>query len=130
MIDLLNEDEEYAKDLIKRIPKMCSADGFNLTKFISNNRLVLMSIPENNRREGVKDTDLVQEEFPTERALGVHWNVKKDQLCFKLNIKPTNLTRKGMLSTLNLFSDSLSLESPFILRSRKILQDLCQEGLQ
>ena len=47
---------------------MCSAGGFNLTKFISNNNLVLMSIPENHRREGVKDAGLVNEELPTERS--------------------------------------------------------------
>ena len=78
-------------------------------KFISNNKLVLMSIPKNHRREGVKDADLVKEELPTERALGVHWNVEKDQLCFKLYLKSGNITRRGMLSTLNLFYDSLGL---------------------
>ena len=66
--DLLKsvEDEEYAKNLIRRIRKMCSADGFSLTKFISNNKLALMSIPENHRRGSVKDADLVNEELPTE----------------------------------------------------------------
>ena len=38
-------------------------------KFISNNKLVQMSFPENHRREGVKDANLVNEELPTERAL-------------------------------------------------------------
>ena len=33
---------------------MCSTSGINLTKSISNNRLVLMTIPENHRIEGVK----------------------------------------------------------------------------
>ena len=74
--DLLKsvEEEKYAKDLIRRIQKIGSVSGFNLTKFISNNKLVLMSIPENHRREGVKDADLVNEELPTERVLGVHWD--------------------------------------------------------
>ena len=89
-----------------------------------------MSIPENHRREDVKDADLVNEELPTERALGVHWNVEKDQLCFKLNLKAGNITRRGMLSILSLFYDPLGLASPFIFRARKILQDPCQEGLQ
>ena len=31
-----------------------------------------MSIPDIHRREGVKDIDLVKEEIPTERALGVY----------------------------------------------------------
>ena len=109
---------------------MCSARGFNLMKFISNDKLVLMSILENHRREGAKDAGLVNEELPIERALGVYWNVEKDQLRFKLNLKARNITRRGMLSTLTSFYDPLGLASPFILRGRKILQDLCQEGLQ
>ena len=91
------EDEEYAKDLIRRIRKMCSASGFNLAKFISNNKLVLMSIPENHRREGVKDDDLVNEDLPTERALVVNRDVEKDELCFEVNLKANNITRRGML---------------------------------
>ena len=57
---------------------MCTADSFNLTKIICNRKNVLMSIPDIRRREGVKDTDLVMEELPTERALRVYWNVEKD----------------------------------------------------
>ena len=58
--DLLKstEDEKYAKYLIRRIQKTCSADGPNKTKFISNNKLVLMSLPEDHRRDGVKDADM------------------------------------------------------------------------
>ena len=90
--DLLKSvEDEYTKDLIRRIQKICSAGGFNFTKFISNNILVLMSIPENHRREDVKDADLVNEKLPTERALGVHWNVEKDQLCFILNLEAWNI---------------------------------------
>ena len=65
--DLLKlvEDEKYSKDLIRRIQKMCNVNGFKLTKFISNNKLVLMSIPENHRSDVVKDADLVNEELPT-----------------------------------------------------------------
>ena len=42
--DLLKsvEDEGYAEYLIRKIQNMCSAGGFNLTKSISNNELVLM----------------------------------------------------------------------------------------
>ena len=82
---------------------MCSVSGFNLKKFISNNKLVLMSIPDNHRREGVKDADLVNEKLPAERALAVNWDVEKDQLCFKLNLKAGNITRRAMLSTLGSF---------------------------
>ena len=57
--DLLKsvESEEYAIDLIKRIKDMCTADGFNLRKFVCNRKNVLMSIPDFHRRKAVKDTD-------------------------------------------------------------------------
>ena len=45
------EDEEYARDLIRIIQKMYSANGCNLTKFISNSKLVLMGIPETTEKK-------------------------------------------------------------------------------
>ena len=77
--DLLKsvKSKEYAVDLIKRVKEMWAAGGFNLTKFICNRKNVLMSLPDIDRREDVMDTDLVKEEQPTERALGVYWKVKK-----------------------------------------------------
>ena len=46
--DLLNsvEDEKYVKDLIRRIQKMFSVSRFNLTKFISNNKLAFQKTTE------------------------------------------------------------------------------------
>ena len=97
------KSEEYAVDLIKRVKEICAAGGFNLTKFICNRKNVLMGIRDIHRREGVKDTDLVKEELPTERALGVYLNVEKDALCFKVNLKEKPRNPSGMLSMLNSF---------------------------
>ena len=96
--DLLKsvKTEKYAVDLIKRVKEMCAAGGFNLTKFICNRKNVLMSIPDIHRREGVKDADLVKEDLPTERALRVYWNVEKDTLCFKVNLKKKPRNRRGI----------------------------------
>ena len=72
--DLLKsvKSEVYAVDLIKRVKEMCAAGGFDLTKFICNRKNVLVSIHHIDRREGVKETDLVKKKLPTERALGVY----------------------------------------------------------
>ena len=80
-------------------------------------------------REFVKYADLAMEKLPIERAFRVHWSVSKFQLCFKLNLKAGNITRRVMLSTLSSSHDPLGLASSFVLRGRKILQDLSQEGL-
>ena len=81
------ESEGYAVDLIKRVKKMFTASSFNLKKFICNRNNVLMSTPVIHRTKGVKDTDLVERELLTKRDLGVNWDVEKDALCFKMNLK-------------------------------------------
>ena len=46
--DLLKsvKDLDTAKTLVKNVINMCKSGGFNLTKFISNSRELLTSIPE------------------------------------------------------------------------------------
>ena len=44
---------------------------FYLTKLSCYSKNVLMTIPDIQRREGLKDTDLILEELNTERPLGV-----------------------------------------------------------
>ena len=49
---------------------MCASGGFKLTKFLSNSKQVLQPIDEADRRQGVKDKDLI-DDLPAEQALGV-----------------------------------------------------------
>ena len=50
---------------------MCAAGGFKLTKFVSNDREVIASIPKEERAHGIKNIDLDQSRLPIERALGI-----------------------------------------------------------
>ena len=63
---------------------MC-ASGFRLTKFLCNSKKVLQSIPEDDRRAGVKDKDLVGK-LPSENTLGVHWKTETDTFEFRINL--------------------------------------------
>ena len=72
--------------------------GFKLTKFISNSREVLTTIPQERHHQKIKDQDLSIGDLPVERALGVHWNIENDHLGFKVNLKDKPLTRRGLLS--------------------------------
>ena len=128
--DLLKSvaQEEQAIQLIKNVKVMCLSGGFKLTKFLSNNKRVLQSIPEKDRRKGVKDKDLVGD-LPSEQALGVLWNTETDNFGFKVTLKQKPMTRRGLLSIISSVYDPLGLAAPFLLQGKSINQELCRANL-
>ena len=50
---------EAASKLVNDVRQMSKAGGIHLTKFISNGKEVLTTIPEEDRRQGVKNQDLI-----------------------------------------------------------------------
>ena len=61
-----------------------------------------------------------------DRALGVCWRVQEDQLSFQVQGMEQPLTKRGVLSMLSSVYDPLGLASPFVLRARRIIQNLCR----
>ena len=132
----------YVDDCLKSLPssseavrhvgnlrELMSRGGFNLTKWISNDRKVLESIPLHDRAKNVKELDLTKDVLPVERALGVSWSVENDKFFFKTNIKKQQCTRRGILSVVSSIYDQLGMAVPFILPAKVLLQDLCRRGL-
>ncbi|XP_013408934.1 uncharacterized protein LOC106172673 [Lingula anatina] len=110
---------------VKFIPQLCElleSGGFKLTKWMSNKHEVLESIPVQERAKGV-EVNLSQQALPTERALGVYWNVEEDVFCYKIALKEKPLTRRGILSMVSSIFDPLGFASPYILQAKKILQE-------
>ena len=91
------DTEGNATIQIDRLRHVCAKGGFRLTKFISNSRSVIESIPENERSKDVKTLDLNYDDLPIERALGVQWCVESDTFNFRITIKDKPLTRRGIL---------------------------------
>ena len=117
-----------AKQLVKDVISMCGSGGFNLTKFVSNSKELLQSIPEQQRRQGTKDKDL-SGDLPTDKALGICWNVADDTFSFKIRLDRTSLTKRTMLSMISSIYDPLGFAAPFVLEGRRILQGLCNQNL-
>ena len=114
--DLLKSmrDLESAKQLVKNVISMCKSGGFHLTKFISNNKELLLSIPEHQRRLGMKNQDLCGD-LPNEKALGICWNLKDDTFLFKLKVDTRTLTKRVMLSMISSIYNPLGFAAPIIL---------------
>ena len=84
----------YVDDVLKSVPntdqaiplasdlmKLLREGGFRLTKFASNSRELLASIPPASKANPKLDLDLDQ--LPLERALGVYWDAQSDTFKFK-----------------------------------------------
>ena len=63
--------ETQAITLRKDLTALCAKGGFCLTKWTSNSRRLLASVPDNERANELRDLDLTNDALPVERALGV-----------------------------------------------------------
>ena len=118
-----------AVKLVGELRELLSRGGFRLTKWISNSKKVMDSVPESEKVPSVKNLDLSENVTLTERALGVQWNVHTDTFSFKIVDKKKPATRRGILSVICSVYDPLGFVSPCILPAKAIQQDLCLKGL-
>ena len=72
--------------------------------------------------------NIITENLPLTRTLGMQWCVETD--CFKFKIEATSgpVTRRHILSVIASIYDPLGLVSPFVLLGRQILQDIYCDG--
>ena len=128
--DLLTyvESEDSAIQFIQDSKKICQCGGFNLTQVTSNRKGVLKSVPENHRKESLKNKDL-DGKLPEEWALGICWDIERDTFKFQIDLKEILMTRRGMFSIVSSIYDPLGFVAPFILKGKIILQLLCQDEI-
>ncbi|KAL3975057.1 hypothetical protein ACER0C_023683 [Sarotherodon galilaeus] len=119
--------EKAAVKLVSDLRALCTSGGFTLTKWTSNSRKVLMSIPEEHRANEVKDLDLRHDTLPVERTLGVQWNTETDTFTYTIRLQDKPMTRRGILSVINSIYDPLGFLAPVILPAKLLLKDLCKE---
>lgn len=88
-----------AENLITNLRHEFAGNGFHLTKFVSNDRNVIASLPPAERAADIRNVDIFNvERFPTARALGVVWNIETDTFGFKVDIRDRPFTRRGLLA--------------------------------
>lgn len=99
--------------LSRQLIDILSKGGFRLTKWISNSREMLESIPQSERAPSVVSLDL--DGLPLERALGVQWDVEMDRLTFSISEKGRPTTRRGLLSVVSSLFDPMGIMGPSVL---------------
>jgi hypothetical protein len=119
------DDENEAIILIQSLRQLCAKGGFVLTKWTSNNKNILDTIPPNERNSQVTQLNL-DYGTSTSRVLGIQWSPECDKFGFAVDIPDRPCTRKGLLSVVNSVYDLLGMVAPFILPAKLLLQDLCR----
>ncbi len=118
--------ETKAVDLAHDLREVCSKGGFHLTKWVTNSKKVLESIPESERAETTKNLNFDDDNVQSHRALGLLWSMKSDTFKFSIDVCDKPPTRRGMLSLLSSVYDPLGLVSPAVLPAKMMLQKLCK----
>ncbi|XP_042232302.1 uncharacterized protein LOC121873053 [Homarus americanus] len=118
---LLSVTEPKEAIMISRqLRHLLSLGGFKLTKWINNDKEVLNTIPLESRHAGVKEVTLGCEDLPTERALGVMWDLTGDQFAAKLIFQDEcrrkkdwdeDITKQNLLKWLRWLEDLKSLRN-------------------
>ena len=114
------EDEivETAINLIDCLSK----SHFRLTKWISNSKSVMKSLPSSELSKQVVNLDLSK--LPIERTLGVTWDPSTDTIRVSTVNKTFPSTKRGALSLVSSIFDPLGLVTPSVLEPKLIIQEL------
>ena len=123
--DDLMKSCKSSQDAIKLAAELISIlelGGFKLTKFTSNRREVMDSVPVDLR--AAPKPSLEMQCSQVERALGVKLNLEEDCFVFSSINKDVDSTKRGILQDTSSVLDPLGFVSPFILQAKLLLQEL------
>ena len=111
-----------AAELAIQMIKLLSTGSFRLTKWISNDRDVIKSLPSSEVSTKIVSLDL--KDLPIERALGVLWDTENDVLFIKAVLKDLPPTKRGVLSFVSSIFDPIGIVAPAVLEPKLIIQEL------
>ena len=126
--DLLKSmhSDDAAKQLAKELMEILRRGGFRLTKWLSNSKVVLESIPES---EVSPKISIELDSESIDRALGIIWNLSIDAFTFYFNPGIVVNTKRGILRITSSLFDPLGFLIPFLLIAKLLLQTLWRHEL-
>ena len=109
------------------VTNLLSFGGFKLTKFVSNESMILASVPEEDRAKGMKTIGLLE---TCSKVLGLHWDIDHDNFFFLVNvISNQEVTKRSMLRTVASIYDPLGFLAVITLAGKICFQDACRYRL-
>lgn len=81
------------------------------------------------RARETRTKDLTFSDTQLERALGIHWSIEDDTFRLSNTLANQPGTRRGILATVASIYDPLGFLAPYVLTGKKILQEMCRQGV-
>ncbi|KAI4890224.1 hypothetical protein NFI96_032236, partial [Prochilodus magdalenae] len=116
--------DEEAIDLLKRTKASLAESNLHLHKIASNSQVVMEAFLPEDHAKGIKDLDFTGDTEPTQRSLGLCWEIQADTFTFRVTVGDKPYTRRGVLSTVNSLFDPLGFVAPVTIRGRALLREL------
>ncbi|XP_053389483.1 uncharacterized protein LOC123532195 [Mercenaria mercenaria] len=119
LTSLSSEDDAVA--LLTNTQRALEEEGrLRFHKLVSNNPKVLEHFKEEDLAKALKTED-----SPTERSLGLSWDLTEDCFVFQYTLdKKSCYTKRNVLSTINSLFDPLGFLSPFTICGKILLRDI------
>lgn len=108
-----------------------------LHKFVSNDGEVMKNLSSEDLAKDLKEINLNSESLPVQRSLGLYWDLETDSFIFRVSLKDTPFTRRGLLSTVSSLYDPLGFIAPVTIQGKIILRGtshcsciICKSGVE
>ncbi|XP_065177331.1 uncharacterized protein LOC135807824 [Sycon ciliatum] len=113
--------------LYEQLSECLQGADMRARKWLSNSKVVMEKVPKEDRASQI---DLDSPQLPSIKTLGLLWSATTDTFAFK----PTapgqqRITKCSFLSATASVFDPLGLVSPFIMKSRMLVQDMWLPGM-
>jgi transposase InsO family protein len=124
------DKEDEAVNTIQDVKETLKQSGFELKKWTSNQLEVLKQVPKEEQTARLRTVELADHTaVANEKSLGILWNVETDNFAYDVKVLDRPPTKRGVLSIISSAYDPLGLLCPFILKGKRIFQELTRKGV-
>lgn len=124
----MSSPEEIVSLMERTKQALLEEGGLRLHKFVSNSSDVMSHFPTEDLAKDLMSLDLIKENLPIQRSLGLSWNLRTDSFTFRLSLDEKPYTRRGVLSCLNSFYDPIGFVAPVLVRGKLLLRKFIEES--
>lgn len=124
----MSSPEEIVSLMERTKQALLEEGGLRLHKFVSNSSDVMSHFPTEDLAKDLMSLDLIKDNLPLQRSLGISWNLRTDWFTFRLSLDEKPYIRRGVLSCLNSFYDPIGFVAPVLVRGKLLLRKLIEKS--